>query len=157
VFVQLLKRGHSVLRQQEREQGVDPKKRMMPAPEVQEPFIGDKLEQGLRDGEVDLAIHIKEAEKVKLPLKEDQLITCELYYLPNVVHSVQALAYVERRLAAGQSRDLQKRLHLPGVAPGAIAITTIRQPLTTPTISAEEMIAPIIPLILILMTVTGAV
>ncbi len=129
----------------------------------------DELLAALRAGEIDLIVRIPGAEQVVAgpaavlqgrPLAlhgRDWKFDCELVYLAGAPGGQGALALVERRLAAADAADLARRLDLPGVR----SHTVLLRP-TPVAVKAEEAdnfasLASLVPLILILMTVTGAV
>lgn len=129
----------------------------------------EKLERELHDGAIDLIVHIPGAQRVAataadvangtLPVllqNRDWQFPCELKYLAGTPGGQGALTLVERRLAAADEADLARRLHLPGAPP----VVLLRP--TYVAVKAEEgdsftSLAALVPLILIMMTVTGAV
>jgi sodium transport system permease protein len=121
------------------------------------PKIFPDLENALRDGEVDLAVHLKNAERFHLPLKRDMILDGDIQFLSNNPTALGALTWVERRLAAVLERNLETRLDLPQVQPKVALLHITRTPLAA--LGADSMVslAALVPLILILMTITGAV
>jgi len=120
-------------------------------------LITPDLEKAVRDKEVDLAIKLNNAQSFHLPLAEDTVLDADIRFLSGNPAALGALTLVERRLAAVNEHNLQSRLHLPG-APSKVALLHLaRNPLAIA--GADNMIslAALVPLILILMTITGAV
>jgi ABC-2 type transport system permease protein/sodium transport system permease protein len=82
-------------------------------------------------------------------------LSCDILYLPELLQAQAALEYVERRLAFLNIRGLERRLDQPG--PAVTLIRHQRQPLISAQIPGGISLAAVVPLILILMTITGAV
>jgi ABC-2 type transport system permease protein/sodium transport system permease protein len=158
LFFKRMEQGAEVLR---RRQGA----KDGPVPPLLEPLIGteEELLAALRAGKIDLVIEIP---KAGLVVTEDQPLAlhgqdwrfdCKLTYLAGAPGGQGALALIERRLAAADAADLSRRLNLPDVKEH----TFVLRPLLV-AVKGEEgdsfaSLASLVPLILILMTVTGAV
>lgn len=121
--------------------------------------IVDDLRQAVIEGRVDVAVQINRSGP---PLKEasgEQSMDCELIYDPQSAASRDALHWLESCLRAVNEKSLERQLWLRGVRsrvePIAAEIHAIdaevgRRPGT-------PALATLVPLILILMTITGAV
>jgi sodium transport system permease protein len=129
---------------------------MEPLPDVNLfPLPESQLERHVADSTIHLAV-------LRRPESHDEsgngihtLATWELIYRPGSPTSEAALHFVESRLQAFSESSLNQQLKRLGVAAELPAATT-RHPITfagAPTFS----LAALIPLILVLMTVTGAV
>jgi ABC-2 type transport system permease protein/sodium transport system permease protein len=118
----------------------------------------DKLTGLMRDGALDLVVVIPElaASPRKLP-STDRVLECQIIALANSPAGAEALIHVERLLAAANEADLKTRLNLPGARPPVTLLTMQRQ-FVEPT-GKDDLIplSALVPLILILMTITGAV
>jgi ABC-2 type transport system permease protein/sodium transport system permease protein len=131
--------------------------------------IGDRTDllDALRAGKLDLIVRIPGAGKLitggkkgtALALKgRDWRFNCELTYVTGSPGGLGALAIVERYLAAADAADLARRLNLPDTPDH---IVTLRPQRTALKAEGEgggmASLAALVPLILILMTITGAV
>jgi sodium transport system permease protein len=116
----------------------------------------EKLDQLLRANEIDLRIEIG-----KLPTFQngphDFLAECDVHYLPGSATAREALAYLESRFAALNEKHLAARLNWKGAEP--VALLTLKRLPGPAEPGAGRMVslAALVPLILILMTITGAV
>ncbi len=124
-------------------------------------YLAKDLEQSLREGTIDLAIRLpKETVELALEHQEpsrDLTFACEVKYLKGTPLAQAALVYVERRFAAANNRALEARLNLPGWQDPVILFLLARTALEQPGGDSLVSLAALVPLILILMTITGAV
>jgi sodium transport system permease protein len=115
----------------------------------------ETLDEALRNGDVDLMLRL--ADKQAPPrAKRDWEVQIEAVYVPDSAGALGALSYIERRLAAANELDLRRRLNVPGVPP-TMVISLERTPLAEPGRDSLVSLPALVPLILILMTITGAV
>jgi ABC-2 type transport system permease protein/sodium transport system permease protein len=84
-------------------------------------------------------------------------LDCELFYLKGSSRGREALKLVRRLLAAAQRGHLQKLLGRTGAVPGVVVLRPTAVEVSDAEASPRSLLAPVIPLILILMTITGAV
>jgi sodium transport system permease protein len=130
----------------------------------------DELQDALRAGKLDLIVRIPGAEQVVrgddeiapgrpiLKLKgRDWRFDCELIFLAGSPGGQGALTLVERRLAAADAADLAGRLNLPGALGRSVLLRPTRVAIKADEGDSFASLASLVPLILILMTVTGAV
>jgi ABC-2 type transport system permease protein/sodium transport system permease protein len=125
----------------------------------------EELEISLRSGGLDLVVHIPEVAQLvtkadgrPLPLAgRDWQFNCELKFLVGSPAGQGALTYIERQLAAADEADLDRRLNLPGVRPRIVVLKPERVGVKSEEGDSFTSLASLVPLILILMTVTGAV
>jgi ABC-type Na+ efflux pump permease subunit/membrane protease YdiL (CAAX protease family) len=107
--------------------------------------------QAVRDGKVDVGIRVHRRRGDSGPP-----FVWELIYQERNAHARDAAAYLERWALAGAARHLQLELeHIPG-APQFAPVRVVRSPLGEAT-DRRFTLAALVPLILILMTITGAV
>jgi ABC-2 type transport system permease protein/sodium transport system permease protein len=141
----------------------------IPVPEDIKGFE-DRLWQA--DAPVDLGIRVRNLERIrqiagsKLPpqelvrrLKDHNVpLELDLIYLEGSPHSRQVLAWMERQCAAANIIRIKKLLVLldPRIKP-VTPIETWRVGRKNPKDSSHNILAALVPLILILMTITGAV
>jgi ABC-2 type transport system permease protein/sodium transport system permease protein len=120
----------------------------------------DQLKEGLRDGSLDLIIAIPDATPGDLDPRQpakDRYLPCRIYARPDNPIAQSALAYITTVLAAADTANLKARLNVPGVRPGAtvLGVQTVMLEKTGP--EGLISLSALVPLILILMTITGAV
>lgn len=122
--------------------------------------LREQLEDKLREGLVHLVIEIPKLREVKvLPEAgaKEQDLPCELSYIASYSESRAALSVVEMLFSAANEEDLKKRLNLPGVPPSITVLSLRLNALTVGESDKLVSLAALVPLILILMTITGAV
>jgi sodium transport system permease protein len=138
-FVSLPKEPHT---QQEREEGLE------------------KLKELLRDGKLVLVVVIpdlKDAVPNRGPLLKDRFASSQVIYLPTSADGRAALEHVELLFAAANEKDLKDRLEVPPEKPHITMLHIQRIALKTDGTEGIVSLAALVPLILILMTITGAV
>ncbi len=120
------------------------------------------LEEWLRERKVDLIVSIPDLDAHDLDVGRkgpaaDRFLPCRIYVQPNNPIGVNALKTVESALAAADSEDLKQRLNVPGVSPHILMLSP--RPVVLEKSGSDGLIslAALVPLILILMTITGAV
>jgi sodium transport system permease protein len=120
------------------------------------------LEAGLADYEIDVGLRLIDAGHIDRhdDPQRDLAIDIEVLYVPASGASRDAAAYVEKCAAAASTKFLEARLARLGVAQRAIPMRTVRRAVadldSTSSFGAVSITA-VVPFILILMTVTGAV
>jgi ABC-2 type transport system permease protein/sodium transport system permease protein len=142
--------GQHVL-QQEKEPSPGKDKRLLL--QLDEPLIEPEVERAVLVGRIDLGVRIADAGKAA----PGQPRSCRLIYLQGSARSREAADYVERLLAAAQRGYLEERLAADGAQPGIVLLRPSLNPLQDPTQQELFPLRPLVPLILILMTITGAV
>jgi ABC-2 type transport system permease protein/sodium transport system permease protein len=163
VFLARFRQGDDELRRRQAKEGPDPQldSRVATEPELQE---------ALRAGMIDLLVRVPGAEKIASGAEDlakgeapfhlrgrDWSFKCELAYLVGSPGGMGALALVERRLAAADDIDLARRLNLRKSADPTVLLTPARVPVKGEGGDSFASLASLVPLILILMTITGAV
>lgn len=119
------------------------------------PMLTADLVPMLRDGHAQLGVRLKDTKRFSP--SGDFRWDCELIYLENSTRSLEALHAVEARIALVNARGLQNRLNVAGAAPPVILVRPDRQAVKAEEEPAFSFLGALIPLILILMTITGAV
>lgn len=114
----------------------------------------DGLEAALRAGEIDLILK-PPARPPGVPQRRWD-ITYDALYQQDSAGALGALSYIEQRLAAANELDLRRRLGEPGVRP-SVVISLARLPIDASSRDSLVSLPALVPLILILMTITGAV
>lgn len=120
--------------------------------------VSPDLEQLVKSGEVDLAVRIKEPERFDRLRFRDVTLQGDIFFVGNNPASQGALTFVERRLAAVHADNLEVRMRrfVPGDSPVAL-LKLERTTLEAAGADSMDSLAALVPLILILMTITGAV
>jgi ABC-2 type transport system permease protein/sodium transport system permease protein len=118
-----------------------------------------ELDAALRGGELDLILRPLAAWPPDQPpgRRQDQVFDFAVEYLPSSPGGLGALSYLETRLAAANEWDLTHRLNVPKAQP--IEVLRIARTPLEERAGARSFIslASLVPLILIMMTITGAV
>ena len=115
------------------------------------------------DGRVDVAIRIRRLTAASSAAWEkwERAIDCELIYEPQSAVSRDAYYWIERCLSAVNQRSLERQLRNEGVASRVVPVQSSATPIESggesSTASASHSLSALVPLILILMTITGAV
>ena len=122
----------------------------------------DELEVELRAGRLDAIVRdARRAIKVTPPLPRgadfNPSIQFEFVYLPSSPNAQGVLKYIEQRLAAVNERDLVLILTKIGQPLPGYVVRLTTAPLEETGSSSIISLASLVPLILILMTITGAV
>ena len=129
---------------------------------IVEAGILQSLEEGLADYEVDLALRLMDVTHTNLhdDPRHDLAVDIEMLYVPASNASRDAATYVEKALAAASTKFLDARLAKLGVGQRAVPLRVVRRSVadadSTSSFGAISITA-VVPFILILMTVTGAV
>src|SRR5262249_31129654 len=111
------------------------------------------LKKKVEDGDIDVGIRLREAGRFKG--SKDDMVVFEAIFKKDSASASTLLQFVERRLAAANGSFLRARLGIPGLPPARYALLK-RSSIPVP--AAEPVsLASLVPLILILMTITGAV
>jgi sodium transport system permease protein len=147
-----LVQGHEVLRG-EAKKGEGSSARW----QLGQPRIGPALENALQGNVIDVGVRVPGAKAVLRKGPRNGLASCLLLYRQSSVESRQALEYVERLLAAAQRGYLQVQLSGSGAMPGVVVLRPALVPVQDAEGAGLFSLAPLVPLILILMTITGAV
>jgi sodium transport system permease protein len=116
----------------------------------------DELQQALRKGSIDLILRIPDVTEP--PSRErDWDYPVEAVYLASSPAALGALAQIERRFALANEVDLRRRFNLPGLERHTVVLSVMRAPLEAAGSDTLVSLPALVPLVLILMTITGAV
>jgi len=117
----------------------------------------DKFDKNLKkmieDGEIDVGIRLEKGGRFKG--SKDDMFVFEAIFKKDSSSANTLLQFVERRLAATNGSFLRARLGIPGLPPARYVLLR-RSGFTVPA-AKQVSLAALVPLILILMTITGAV
>jgi ABC-2 type transport system permease protein/sodium transport system permease protein len=151
IITRQLQRGFEARNAQARQVGADKKS---PGPKM-EAGVWSDLEEAVRDGRAELGIRLTKERATGLP-GSDAAYDCLLLRPANSPRADEALRLVEELLAAAQGRDLEARLGIRTGRP--VVLLRPRAEVVAELNPGDNFsLAPVIPLILILMTITGAV
>jgi sodium transport system permease protein len=122
----------------------------------------DVLKGSLREGMIDLIVEIPtldpaDVEHLREGPAQDRVLPCKIYAMPNNGVAQAALAHIEAIFAAVNLENLKERLNAPGIAPHAVILSVKSEMLEPAGADGLISLAALVPLILILMTITGAV
>jgi sodium transport system permease protein len=122
----------------------------------------DSLKDKLREGEIDLIVAIPDLDPAEIDKHpsgpaDDRFLPCQIYIMPKSGIAQGALAQIDTAFAAANEANLKKRLNAPGVSPRVYVLGVQRIALEAAGPDGMISLAALVPLILILMTITGAV
>jgi ABC-2 type transport system permease protein/sodium transport system permease protein len=121
-----------------------------PRPDFQPLPVGD-LEQAVADGTVDIAVRLSE------PAGKGQDVDCQILYREDSANARSAVLYLERMLAEANARRLAEQLRRNGLRQGWYPLFVHTTAVAAPQSKKSNLLPVLVPLILILMTITGAV
>jgi ABC-2 type transport system permease protein/sodium transport system permease protein len=125
---------------------------------IVELFRVDNLDKLLRDGDIHLGLRLVPLANLHFDPRRDLTVNCELLYRQDLGTSREAAAYLEKYLAVANERFLGERLKVLRVSQPPTPIHVVRKPVESSDSTVGGIsLASIVPFILILMTVTGAV
>lgn len=127
-----------------------------PAPVINYEVVSS-LEKEVRDYSIDVGVRVKRSSNPQLMAGRDIAIDLEIVYLPGNKLGERALKYVQSLLQEASADMLAYRLRALGVSQRAEPVRVSELPLRDPEEVQNQMLAAIIPVVLILMTITGAV
>ncbi|MDB5337712.1 MAG: Abortive infection protein [Planctomycetaceae bacterium] len=119
--------------------------------------ITQHLERDVQDYRVDVGIRIKPNTRPQLRPDSDIAVDLELVYLPGNKLGERARDYMESLLNSASKSFLRFRLESLGLSQRAEPVRVADAPLRDPEEMHNQMLSAIIPVVLILMTITGAV
>jgi sodium transport system permease protein len=120
----------------------------------------EKLKQSLHDGAIDLIVVIPTLESDGAASRKpapDRWLPCQVFSVSTSNAAREALAYIDALLAAANEDNLKARLKGPGAGPPITMLSLEHVTLEAAGSDGLISLAALVPLILILMTITGAV
>lgn len=115
------------------------------------------LEREVREYRIDVGLRVKHPVNVKNPGNGDVALDLELIYQPGNRLGERARDHIESILTQANDALLEYRLRSLGLTQRAKPIRVENLPLRDPGEVQNQMLSAIIPVVLILMTITGAV
>jgi ABC-2 type transport system permease protein/sodium transport system permease protein len=133
-----------------------PAPHQQPAPELRFVPTPD-LEDAVIHGLIDVAIRLNPPREFTLRLRRDQHVDCELLYREDSSVGLEAVRYLELLCAAANTRLLTARLYHRIMPQRETPLRPRPMALANPETRKPTLLPGLVPLILILMTITGAV
>lgn len=130
----------------------------LPAPEF-EIFVAEQLEEEVRRGKVDLGVLLEKGDLTDITEERDVAYDLKLIAIKNASFAATAASVLEKRVSLANARILQERFKV-------LNLTQRPEPVTTEFLLLEPVegisagavsLASLIPVVLILMTITGGV
>jgi len=129
-----------------------------PAQPVFEVATRQSLTEGIEDYEIHLGLRLTSSGSQHYDPRHDLTVNVEILYLKDWIASRDAATIVENSLTAANENFLAMRLKTLGVSQPAAPIHVVRRTVKeVGTATGAVSITAVVPFILILMTVTGAV
>jgi ABC-2 type transport system permease protein/sodium transport system permease protein len=147
-FLHQLNEGDKLLRKQDPQSSPT-----MSSVKQAKDFFPTDLEVKVREGAIDVGIRIKFEGRINK--SQDDMVVFEAIYKSTSPAARTLLEIIERRLAAVNAYFLRTRLGFP-IQPPIHYTSLKRSAITVPAVKGVSL-AALVPLILILMTITGAV
>ena len=119
--------------------------------------VADDVEQYIRLGLLDIVIRPTRDGSFQVDPQRDLQEKWELLYSEDSRYAQDALHYIERLISASNEAFLRARLNVAGVRQTGFPVTLRTMSLKADEASKKGPLAILIPLILILMTITGGV
>ncbi len=128
------------------------------SPPLVEAFVCESFRKGLEDYDIHLGLRLVKIGPAHDDPRQDLAVNIELWHREDWISSRDALAYVEKYVSGANQGFLDARLKILGVTQRAAPLRVIRKIVKSEdSASGAISITAVIPFILILMTVTGAV
>lgn len=136
-------------------EGSDGVKSILEQPRFFYRIFTEGLEEAVRQSEINLGIRLRDAAPADRPLADE--LDFELLFREDSVLGMNALAYLESRMSAANQVLLERRLQALGLKMRALPVRGIRTPVTDTGSRTTISLSALVPLVLVLMTITGAV
>jgi ABC-2 type transport system permease protein/sodium transport system permease protein len=137
-------------------EGPTPRKDAITRPQLETFMTGD-VEEAVRRGQVEVGARLDPAGAFKESVRRPLAVDMRLFYRDESVPGLEALHYVERVCREANATFLSEKLRAVGIEERAEPLRPIPMPLPEPGSAKNQLFAVLVPLILILMTITGAV
>jgi sodium transport system permease protein len=163
-FGQYLLRGSAILGPRPQDRTALPPNSKQPAIPLNYEVVND-VQQSVADGRVDVGVRIHKlapgSAGDRKNKKGERAVDCELIYDPQSSASRDAYHWADRCLAAVNLHSVERRLRESGatnrLSPVQVLAVPIESGGESASASASHSLSALVPLILILMTITGAV
>jgi sodium transport system permease protein len=157
-----LRMGQDALREREssedqaRRAEKNPAPHLRPNPELRFVVVED-VENAVRYGLIDAGIRLKPSGPFLERLRRDRTLECELLYREDSSAGLEAIRYLETLCLAANTRLLALRLYRHVTPQRETPMRPRPLALANPQAHKSTLLPGLVPLILILMTITGAV
>jgi sodium transport system permease protein len=116
------------------------------------------VEQAVREGQIDVGMRLKREHGLSARSPDgNQWADWELFYRRDSLAGKEAARHVERLCAAWGAEYLGFRLHQAGQAQRVPPVRVLPTALSSPNEKEFSLLGTLLPLVLVLMTITGAV
>jgi ABC-2 type transport system permease protein/sodium transport system permease protein len=158
LFFSYLSIGHGIANPSDELQGAQksPRSHQFSLPEI-DLFVDENPADSVAAREVDLGVRVRRRGPLDLPTPANAAIDVQLLYDPHTVSSREALELIERRLALVNEQFLKLRLKRAGATGRLTPIDATRVDVGAGSPQPSFPLATLVPFVLILTTITGAV
>jgi sodium transport system permease protein len=139
-----------------RGEGSTPRRDAYPRPLLETFVVGD-LKSAVHHGVIDVGVQLDPPGPIAEHIHTAPGVEVKLLYRDDSVPGLEALHYLERLCREGNASFLAEQLHAVGIKQSAEPLHPVPEPLTESGGGHSRIFAVIVPLVLILMTITGAV
>jgi ABC-2 type transport system permease protein/sodium transport system permease protein len=122
-----------------------------------EQLVTSDLEGAVRHGDLDVGMRLDPPGPFREGNHTRLAVDLKLIYREDSVSGLDAMHYVERLCREANVRFLARKLEAAGIEQRAEAVRPVLEPISERTAGHSRVFAVLVPLILILMTITGAV
>jgi ABC-2 type transport system permease protein/sodium transport system permease protein len=136
--------------------GPTPRKDAITRPQL-EPYVTPDLEEAVRRGQVEVGARLDPTGAIEVSARTPLAVDIRLLYHDDSVPGLEALHYVERLCREANANFLSLKLQSAGIDQRAEPLRPVPLPLPESGGGKSQLFAVLVPLILILMTITGAV
>jgi ABC-2 type transport system permease protein/sodium transport system permease protein len=120
-------------------------------------FVVEDLEAAVKSGGVDLGVRLRDFDAVRLARQSTLAVDAEFLVASDYAMGDKALASIERRMMRANTAFLDQRLQAMGLTQRATPVAASRVEIETGEKRSSVSLLTVLPLILIMMTITGAV
>jgi ABC-2 type transport system permease protein/sodium transport system permease protein len=124
---------------------------------IPEPLLVEGFTKRIWEFPLDLGVRIRNLAELKQADARPQGLELELIYGPESARGLEVLKWMESQCARANVRILRAQVERLAHQELPVPLETIRAPAKNPEQKAHNFLAALVPLILILMTITGAV
>jgi ABC-2 type transport system permease protein/sodium transport system permease protein len=121
-------------------------------------YYAENLEEAVRTEEIDVGIRLNPPGPISTKPRTGLAVECEMLYRQDSAAGKAAVRYLELRAAAGNARFLHQIMEADGITNQRANALQLKSLIVyDPTAKPSALLPVLVPLILILMTMTGAV
>lgn len=120
-------------------------------------FLVGHLEDSVRAGDITVGVKLNDFSNVEARQQNEVAVDCELLVAETSVVGREAVEFLERKIAQANARYLSRMLRRLNVLQRSNPLAARREVLAADDYTGPASLATVIPLVLLLMTITGAV